>query len=452
MKSASSGITRRGFLKTTGAVALGGAALAGPQFIPSRVLAQGWNPGANARLTLGLIGMGGMGMVHLQAMLEREAQGLVNLAAVCDADDNRLKTAAQAAGPRTAVYRDYRYVFQRRDIQAVILATPNHWHGVQFVHAAECGKHVYCENPACLTIEEGKAMVAAAEKSRIVAQIGAQGRSQPEAHLLHRFLANGGIGKIKQVDCWHYPSPADDQPLPNADPPAELDWDLWLGPMRWRPYNPQYLPGKFRWIMESGGGQICDRGAHLFSCILAFLGAGTAGPVAVEASGAAPTQGLWDTAVTMNVVYTFKNPDWVLTWNQPGKPVPPEERPADAPKIEQPRFGAVYRGEKGTAVQWGGDAGLWVENKVRTWQPPKNAIEAYKSPGHYEDWFQAVKTGGKTVMNVRAGVAAANLANLGNLAFALGRPLQWDPVKQEIVGDDEARRLMCRPQRFPYHL
>jgi predicted dehydrogenase len=452
MKSASSGITRRRFLKTSGAIALGSAALGAPQIIPSRALAAGPNPGASGRLTLGLIGLGGMGMVHLQAMLQRASQGLVNLAALCDADENRLKAAAKAAGPRTAVYRDYRYILQRRDIQGVILATPNHWHGVQFVHAAESGKHTYCENPACSTIEEGKAMVAAAQKSKIVAQIGAQGRSQPEAYFLHRFLANGGIGKIKRVDCWHYPSPTDDQPVPNADPPAELDWDLWLGPLRWRPYNPHYLPGTFRWMMESGGGQICDHGAQLFSCILGFLGTETVGPVTIEASGAAPTQGLWDTAVTMNVVYTFKNPDWVLTWNQPGKPVPPEERPADAPRIEQPRFGAIYRGEKGTAVQWGGDAGLWVENKVRTWQPPQNAVEVYKSPGHYEDWFQAVKTGGKPLLGVQAGVAAANLSNLGNLAFILNRTLRWDPAKQEVVGDDEARRLMNRPQRFPYHL
>ncbi|MBN2581075.1 MAG: Gfo/Idh/MocA family oxidoreductase [Pirellulales bacterium] len=446
MPSAPSSITRRRFLKTSA------AALALPQFIPAGILAAGRNPGAHGRLILGLIGMGGMGLAHLRAMLERAGQGQVGVAAVCDVDEKRLQAAAQAAGPRTLVFRDYRYVLQRKDVDAVILAAPDHWHGVQFVHAAECGKHIYCEKPACSTIEEGKAMIAAAEKNKTVAQIGSQGRSQPEAYLMHRFLANGGIGKIKRVDCWHYPSPVDDQPVPNGDPPPELDWDLWLGPLRWRPYNPRYLHGTFRWVMDCGGGQICDRGAHLFSCVLGFLDADGAGPVTVEATGTLPTKGLWDTAVTMNVTYTFKNPDWVLTWNQPGKPVPPEERPADAPKIEQPRFGAVYQGDKGTVTQWGGDGGLWVDDKVRNWQPPPDAVEVPKSPGHYEDWFSAVKTGGKTIMNVAAGVGVANLCNLGNLAFLLGRTLRWDQAKQEIIADDEARRLMSRPQRFPYHL
>jgi predicted dehydrogenase len=452
MKFASPRFSRRRFLKASGAAALGGAALGVPQVIPSGVLAAGRNPGASGRLILGLIGMGARGMMHLRAMGEYMRQGRVKVAAVCDVDENRLKAALPEAGPEAVPYRDYRYLLGRKYINAVIIATPNHWHGVQFVHAAECGKHVYCESPACATIEEGRAMMAAAQTRKIAAQIGAQGRSQPEAYSMHRFLANGVIGRITRVDCWHNPSPVDDPSAPDGDPPPELDWDLWLGPLRWRLYNPRYLPGTFRWMMESGGGPICDCGAHVMSCVLGFLGADGTGPVTVEAAGAAPTKGLWDAAVTMKVAYTFKNPDWVLTWNQPGEPVPPEERPADAPKIEQPGFGAVYRGENGAATQWGGDDGLWVENKVRLWKPPPDAVEVPKSPGHYEDWFHAVRTGGKTIMNVEAGVGVANLCNLGNLAFLLGRTLHWDQAKQEIVGDEEARRLMSRPQRFPYHL
>ena len=128
--------------------------------------------------------------------------------------------------------------------------------------------------------------------------------------------------------------------IPTAHPPPYLDWDLWLGPLRWRPYNSRYLHGVFRWFLESGGGQIRDRGAHVMSVAKYVMQADDAGPVTVEATGTAPTKGLWDTAVDMQVVYTFKNPDWVLTWNQPGKPVPMENGKTHG-------YGAVYHGGQG---------------------------------------------------------------------------------------------------------
>jgi predicted dehydrogenase len=408
---------------------------------------------------LGVIGVGGRGSEHLRNLIGRMERGEVDLAAISDADQKRLEKALETAGPQAKSYRDYRHILARKDIDAVILATPTHWHGVQFTQAAECGKHIYLETPACVTIEEGKAMIAAAKQAKIATQIGAQGRSQPEAYTMHRFLANGAIGQVTQVDCWHAPSPVDEKSASDADPPPELDYDLWLGPLRWRPYNPQFSHGNFRWMLESGGGQICDSGSHLMSCAMCWLDADGAGPVTVEAQGTSPSKGLWDAAVRMRVIYTFKNPDWVLTWNQPGEPIAAEERNAEeknipAPKITQPGYGAVYRGEAGEAHCWGGDEGLWAERKVREWNPPADEPEVivYRSPGHYENWFRGIKTGEKTIMNIEAAVGVANLCNLGNLAFVLDRKLQWDQSKGEIVGDEEARRLMGRPQRFPYAL
>ncbi len=150
--------------------------------------------------------------------------------------------------------------------------------------------------------------------------------------MAHRYLVNGNIGHIDKVTSFHYNSPEDKNPVPDSDPPAELDWDLWLGPLRWRPYNKKYCHGVFRWIMESGGGQIRDRGAHVMSCAMWWMGADGTGPVTVEATGTAPTKGLWDSAVTMDVTYTFKNPDWVLTWNQhTGNAVPAEKRTGKEP-------------------------------------------------------------------------------------------------------------------------
>jgi hypothetical protein len=267
-------------------------------------------------------------------------------------------------------------------------------------------------------------------------------------------LVNGNIGHVQRVDCWHYPSPADNNPIPDSDPPPELDWDLWLGPLRWRPYNARYCHGTFRWLMESGGGQIRDRGAHVMSCAMWWMGADGTGPVTVEATGTVPNKGLWDSAITMNVTYTFKDPDWVLTWNQPGKPIPPEQRDRSKgeARISRPGYGALYTGTDGTFHHWGGDGGTWIERKARQWQPGPGAKEVYKSPGHKEDWFKGIRTGERTIMNIEAAVGVANLTILGNLALLLGRPLTWNQEKQEIVGDEQARRLMGRAQRHPYHL
>ncbi|MBI4580704.1 MAG: Gfo/Idh/MocA family oxidoreductase [Planctomycetes bacterium] len=444
-------IPRRDVLKTVGAAA--GAAIGFPYFVPSRVLAAPGREGANGKLTFAHIGVGGMGRYHLGDMTARLKKGEVNIAAVCDVDEGQLRKASEMAGPQADVYRDYRYVLQRKDIDAVVIATPDHWHAVQTVHAAECGKHVYVEKPACCTIEEGKVMVAAAHKNRIAVQVGSQGRSQPEAYLAHRYLVNGNIGHISRVDCFHYPSPVDDNPVPDSDPPADLDYDLWLGPLRWRPYNARFSHGNFRWTMESGGGQIRDRGAHVMSCAMWWMGADGTGPVTVEATGTTPTKGLWDCATTMKVTYTFKNPDWIMTWNQSNEDlVPAEERKEGEDKIIRPNYGAVYKGDKGTFTHWGGDGGTWAERKAREWVPAAGAKDVYKSPGHKEDWFEGIKTSKKTIMNIDAAVGVSNLCVLGNLAFMLGRTIEWDQAKQEIINDEQAQRLMSRPQRHPYHL
>ncbi|GMV95767.1 MAG: Gfo/Idh/MocA family oxidoreductase [Phycisphaerae bacterium] len=442
---------RRDFLKGTVAA---GAAVGFPYYVPSGVLAQPGRPGANECITVGFIGVGGRGRGLMHEMLGGLCKkGQARVVAVCDVDEKRLATAAREAGPETDAYRDYRYLLERKDIVAVVNGTPDHWHAVQTVHAAQTGKHVYVEKPACCTIEEGKAMVAAGRDNKVSIQVGSQGRSQPEAYLAHRYLVNGMIGRVNHVECFHYPSPIDDKPVPDSDPPPDLDWDFWLGPLPWRPYNARYLPGTFRWLLESGGGQIRDRGAHVMSCAMWWMGADGTGPVTVEATGTSPPKGLWDAAVNMHVTYTFKNPDWVMTWTQAPDAGPRgEPRKAGEDKITRDGYGAIYHGDKGTMTHWGGDGGTWVERKVREWVPPAGAKDVYKSPGHYEDWFEGIKTGKKTIMNIEAAVGVANLTILGNLSFILGRKLKWNQAKQEIEGDEEARRMMSRPQRYPYVL
>jgi hypothetical protein len=176
-------------------------------------------------------------------MKGRMDRGQANIAAVCDIDERRLENASRTAGPQADVYRDYRYVLERKDIDAVVIATPDHWHAVQTVHAAECGKHVYVEKPACCTIGEGKAMIEAAEAGQD-RRAGRLAGAQPAGGLPGAPLPGQRQHRQGQrVDCWHYPSPSGGT-QPDSDPPAEFDWDLWLGPLRWRPFNRGYCTGR----------------------------------------------------------------------------------------------------------------------------------------------------------------------------------------------------------------
>ena len=434
-------LRRREFLATAG------AALGVPCLIPSGVLAAPGKPGANERLTVGSIGVGGMGRGHLGRLLKFRELGVTNVAAVCDVDEVRLANAAKEAGPGVVPYRDYRYILLRDDVDAVVISTPDHWHAVQTVHACQTGKHVYVEKPASVTIEEGKAMVAAARENNCAVQVGAQGRSGIPAYYTCRAIRNGIIGKVKKVTCWHYATPQDNNPVPDCTPPPELDWDFWLGPLRWRPYNPRYCPGVFRWLMESGGGQIRDRGAHQFSAIMWCLGADEQVSYTVQATGTPPTQGLWDCPPHMEVVYTFKDPDWTLVWGQPGE------------KLGKTEFGQVFWGEqRNLLLEWEG-ARKWAEPEAINFKVPPGGFEPYH-PDFYDDfgmnhmaeWLDAIKDSRRPNTDIEPSHRVATLCNLGNISYVLGRKLQWDGIRQQVVGDDQANRMLSVPQRHPYHL
>jgi predicted dehydrogenase len=433
-------------LKSTSAAVAGTAITIFPTVIPSRVLAAPGQPGANARFVVAHIGVGGMGGTHLQNMLTMQKEGKVKVAAVCDADDNRLEAALGNVGAGVTPYRDYRYILERKDIDAVLIATPDHWHAVQTVHACQCGKHVYVEKPASVTVRDGQAMVAAARANKVAVQVGAQARTAKGGWHTCRAIRNGIVGKVKRVTCWHYASPADDKPVPDSAPPDGLDWDLWLGPLPWRPYNRRYCPGTFRWLMESGGGQIRDRGAHQISTILWCMNADHQTSFTVEATGTVPTHGLWDTAIDMHVVYQFKNPDWTLEWGQPGD------------KVGQTEFGNVFWGDNGHLVlEWEG--GYKPANpEAINFQLLPGGQEVYRTNeyedfnmNHKADWFKSIREGHlRPAVDIEIAHRTATLCNLGNLSMILGRKLVWDGVKQEVIGDPVANRLLSKPQRWPY--
>jgi predicted dehydrogenase len=439
--------SRRAFLQRGSAascLALG--AVGWPQILPARVLGAAGRTGANARFVVAHIGTGGMGMTHVNNMLRFQKEGKARIAAVCDADDNFLETAWNTVGKTGDVYRDYRYIIERKDIDAVLIATPDHWHAVQTVHACQSGKHVYVEKPVSVTVREGQAMVRAARENKVAVQVGAQARTALGGWHTCRAIRNGIVGRVRKVSCWHYPNPVDDRPVPDGEPPEGLDWDLWLGPLPWRPFNRRYHPANFRWVLESGGGNIRDRGAHQFSTILWAMDADHQTSFTVEATGRAPDKGLWDNPVEMEVVYQFQNPDWTLVWGQPGD------------KVGQTEFGNCFWGDNGRLVlEWEG--GYRPANpEAINFKLPPGGQEVYRTDeyedfnmNHKADWFKSIREGHlRPAVDIEIGHRTATLCNLGNLAYLLGRKLVWDGDKQEVVNDPAANRLLSRPQRYPY--
>jgi len=440
MKREKSQIRRREFLAAATTVGV-------PYLIPSGVLAWADRPGANERITLAHIGIGGMGGSHLNMSLNFRESGVVDIAAVCEADASRLAAAAKKVGDGCKTYRDYRQLLQQKDIDAVVIASPDHWHAHQTVHACQAGKHVYVEKPASCTVAEGQAMVQAARKHDRVVQVGSQARSAEPAHQVCTYIRNGMLGKVSKVTCWHTPNPSGG-PSQQAPPPPELDWDMWLGPLSMRPYVPGgYHPGVFRWIMESGGGVIRDRGAHVMSIILWCLDADSQTPVTIEATGDPRPQGIWDCPPKMKVVYTFKDPDWQLIWEQPGD------------VRGEGGFGMVFFGENDTLPVSRDGTRIPAADRVRQFTIPPGGVEVYRmakhddyNMNHKEDWLQAIKAGRRPCMDIEFGHRVANLCNLGNLSYILGRKLTWDGDKEQFIGDDDANRYLGRPEREPYVL
>ena len=254
---------------------------------------------------------------------------------------------------------------------------------------------------------------------------------------------------MSKVTCWHYANPVDSKPVPDSAPPLELDWDLWLGPMHWRPYNQRYCHGVFRWLLESGGGQIRDRGAHQFSTILWCMNADAQVSFTVEAKGTPPASGLWDCPPDMDVSYKFKDPDWELVWGQPGN------------KVGKLGFGNVFWGEDDHLIlEWEG-AYKPAEPRAINFKPPPGGYEPYRTDeyrssihkNHKADWMRAIRVPDYLpAVDVEIGHRTATLCNLGNLSYILGRKLVWDGVAQRVVGDEQANRLLGKPQRHPYHL
>ncbi|MBV9868626.1 MAG: Gfo/Idh/MocA family oxidoreductase [Abitibacteriaceae bacterium] len=428
--------SRRGFLKASAV-----ASIAMPYIIPEGVLAQGGRPGANDRISIGNIGIGGRGTDLLNAANgSRDTQ----VVALCDVDANHLADAAKKVKGNPFTSKDYRDILERNDVDAVMIGAPDHWHGLMTVNACQAGKDVYSEKPTCRTIHEGQQMIKASQRYGRVVQIGAQGRSHPFGRATAEFIRNGQLGRVNQVEVWHAVNYTGGT-LQQKTPPPELDWDLWLGPAAWRPYNPDIVHFNFRWVMDLGGGFIRDRGNHILSIVSWCMNADNIGPVSVEATGQRTFGIPWDVPTTMDVKWEFKNPDWTLTWSQPGARY-------KFPGSADIDWGAKFYGDRDNLIFLGGDSGQDVEMKVKQYQTPADGIHVYRSTDHFQNWVDCIRSRQKPVMNVEIGHRVVSLAIIANISYILGRKLQWDATKQEFIGDAEANRWLNPPYRGSWRI
>ena len=420
--------TRRKFLAT--------GAIVAPMILSSGILGAAGRPGANDRIKLAILGVGGKGK-HLMPVIAD------HVGALCDVDTLHLEEGIKQLGRDVPVYTDYRRVLERKDIDAVYIAAPDHWHAMMTIDACQAGKDVYVEKPASRYVEEGRAMAKVAQETGRIVQVGSQGRCHPGGNALREFIQAGSIGKITHVECWHNDNYVGGDPLKISAPPPHLDWDMWLGQLRKRAYNPDYCHRFFRRMFDIGGGQILDRGAHVFNLVSWILGLDRMGPSRIVAKGDSPTEGLWDCPINFQVDYEFTDPELTIHWEQPGV------RAGDF------EFGAVYHGTRGKTVVRGGDGRVFPDNQVVEFAESRNIQHALK-PGERADgcnmrnWMDCIKSRKQPIMDIESGHRIATMCLLANISWQIGRPVEWDAMREHIIRDRPANRLLGGAGRGVY--
>ena len=403
---------------------------------------------ANAKVVVGLIGCKGMGFNNLKAIL---AQPGVECGGLCDVDSNVLNERAaeteQITGKKPRLYADYRKMLDEKDIDAVIVGTPDHWHCLQMVDACDAGKDVYCEKPLGNSIEECNVMLKAAGKYNKVVQVGQWQRSDPHWQNSVKYLREGHIGRIRSVKVWSNVGWKGSIPvLPDEPVPAGVDYDMWLGPAPKRPFNMNRFHFTFRWYWDYAGGLMTDWGVHLLD--YALFGMNQYVPKSIMATGgkyAFPDDAM-ETPDTLTAVYDFG--DFGLIW----------EHTIGIYGANYGRgHGVAFVGEHGTVVV---DRQGWEMIPEKTGYGVKEGLEAVplqKSTGqglnlHVANFIDCIKTRNKPNCDIEIGAHIARFAHLGNIAYRLGRRLYWDGENQKFINDPEADAFARVNYREPWIL
>jgi predicted dehydrogenase len=417
-------LTRREFLKTSTAAA--GAALVWPTIVPSSVF------GADApsnRITMGCIGTGGQGTSDMKGF---KGKSDCEIVAVCDVDADHAKKAAATAGLDVkSCYGDFRELLARSDIDAVLVATPDHWHVLASIAAVRDGKDVYCEKPLTLTIAEGRTLVNEVKRYGRVFQTGSQQRSGSEFHKACELVVNGRIGKLHTMRVGISGNNRTCEPTWTPEPvPEGFDYDMWLGPAPWEPYHTQRCHYQFRFILDYSGGQMTNWGAHHLDIAQWGNQSDDTGPVEIRGKGEFPKTGLFTTALNAEVEYTYAN-------------------------------GVKMFLSKGGGTRFEGTEGWVYVNRGKLEAEPKslltsvigpNEIHLYESRDHKQNFLDCVKSRKDPICTAEIGHRSSTVCHLGNISMLLDRPLKWDPQAERFIGDDEANRMTWRPRRAPWRL
>jgi predicted dehydrogenase len=410
-------------------------------------------PAANSQIVMGAIGTGGQGTSIMNAA--RSQKGVV-MVAVCDVDRGRRDKAAEKPGPDCAKYNDFRELLDRKDINAVTIGTPDHWHVLIALDAMRKGKDVYCEKPLTLTIAEGQALVQVARATGRVFQVGSQQRSSAGFRLACELVRNGRLGKIHTVETRIGGNPKGG-PFPVVPVPPGLDWDFWQGPTRSVDYVKERCHYQFRWWYEYSGGKMTDWGAHHNDIAQWGLGIDGSGPVTVEAGGAAPSRlpNSYNCHPTFTVSYTYRNGTRLLCSNtqRPDAADPKDTRVVKGGKTQVVKHdnGVLFAGEKG---QW-----IFVNRGLITASDPKllqeplpsDATRLYVSANHMANFIECVRSRKRPICDVEIGHRSVTVCHLGTIALRTGKKLQWDPVNEQFA-DAEANRWLRREMRPPWKL
>ena len=398
------------------------AAACGASAVPRFVRAQ--PTAANERLGIGVIGTGGMGSSHLDWHLSRDD---VRVVALCDVDQRHLDAARSKTGGKCPAFRDFRELLSRPDVDAVVIAAPDHWHGLIAVAAAQAGKHIYCEKPLTNSIAEGRAVCRAVKRAEVVLQTGSHERSSPGAQLARRLVESGRLGEIRRVRI-HLPTNDPhllevknlQAPPPEMPVPAELDYDFWLGHAPLAPYTEKRCHFWWRFHSAYGGGEMTDRGAHVIDLAQMILGRDDTGPVRIEAAGEVSPSGFYDAFLQ----FRFENryPDGVvMTGDNTG-----------------PR-GVLFEGAEGKLFVEVHGGALTAE--------PAALLEGFAlSEGnpyelHRRQFLAAIRTGAAVAAPAEAGHRTATICHLNTLSLRLGRAFDWDPTTERSTDDEENARL-----------
>jgi len=423
--------TRRTFLgAASGMFAAGYAA---PYWAASRSCAA---QSKNDRFVLGAIGLGGQG-----TGIAGRAAKFGDIVAVCDVDRQHAERARERFGGKAEIYGDYRKLLDRKDIAAVTIGTPDHWHTAVALAALRAGKDVYCEKPLTLTIDEGKLLVKTVQETQRVFQVGTQQRSDARFRQACELVRNGRLGKLQKVTVSLPRSTKTGGPFETKPVPEALNWQLWQGQAPEHDYSPERCHHDFRWWYEYSGGIMTDWGAHHMDIAHWAMGVDRSGPNSV--------QGRMDDAERKRINDAQRS----NSFNTPAEFTVDFTYPGDV-LLE------VVLGDEGVLFE--GDGGRLYVNRGRiTGKPveelaerplPADATRLYESNDHMGNFFDCIKSRKTPISDVASQHRSVSACHLANISLRLGRKLNWDAAKEAFVGDAEANAMLSRPQRSPYEV